>query len=286
MVSYFIIGLYLLCIPKQYALTQQQPQPQPKKMEQTPSSLHSKHESFYNYETEYYEVSALVNKLFGEWTNRYLLDNQKNKDNISSDSSLHLKIKRQLDALNGLVLQMETELLNMVNSNKYYDNQNYLNDLRNRLDACRRDCRQKKMEYQNIQQDMLLYTPKRRSSQSYLSDEEEDDLSDDNPIMNQYETRRLLERSSRSIEESLRTANEIEQSGTFILEQLADQRGVIERARSKLRTVDDEIYDSRRIISRMEWRALFQRCILITAIIVLVIVILLYVLYSLKKSFI
>ncbi len=257
-----------------------------KKMEQTPSSLHSKHESFYNYETEYYEVSALVNKLFGELTNRYLLDNQKNKDNSSSDSSLHLKIKRQLDALNGLVLQMEAELSKMFNNNN--NNENYLNDLRNRLDACRRDCRQKKLEYQKIQQDMLLYTPKRRPSQRYLSDEEEDedDLSDDNPIMNQYETRRLLESSSHSIEESLRTANEIEESGTFILEQLVDQRGVIERARSKLRTVDDEIYDSRRIISRMEWRALFQRCILITAIIVLVIVILLYVVYSLKKSFI
>jgi hypothetical protein len=239
---------------------------------------------FQSYELEYNELIVSIRNNLTKLADTPL-------QNANEFETLQRKIKRHLDMVESIVTNMEGELSTLRKHKA-------LNQLREQLDTYKRDVRQTRAEYQRLLQKILLddpiidsYSKQQKNSRDaddryYDSDDSDMDLEySSNRKDRLYETKRLLDRSSDTLQNTLRIANEIESRGHDILGTLVDQRGIIQRARDRLSETNESIWASRRILSRMEWRQFLNRCILVTAIVVLVGAILLYLVYSIQRRF-
>jgi CHASE3 domain sensor protein len=96
------------------------------------------------------------------------------------------------------------------------------------------------------------------------------------------ESRRLLATGSESLERSMRIVNDIENQGTDILSSLGEQRDQIRNTREKLNDVDGDLRTSRNILSRMEWREIYNKVILVVIILILIVFIIVFLYFQLR----
>ena len=83
----------------------------------------------------------------------------------------------------------------------------------------------------------------------------------------------VLEKTSQSIQRSTQVANESEEIGEAIMNDLGVQRETLERARTMLGETDAELTRSRRIIKRLSRSTIYNKMVLICIIIVQLLII-------------
>jgi vesicle transport through interaction with t-SNAREs protein 1 len=159
---------------------------------------------------------------------------------------------------------------------------------RRRLKAMKDNLQEYKSEFNELKQEFNFVKRhvEKFDKQNLMGDDEDhdDDITGyggDNSQM-AIETKRLLDSGSESIERSLRMVNDIENQGGDILAELGEQREQIKNSRQKLTDVDGDIRTSRNILSRMEWRNLYNKIIIVAIILLLIAFIIVFMYFQLR----
>jgi len=92
------------------------------------------------------------------------------------------------------------------------------------------------------------------------------------------EATRMLKKGTNSLSNALEVVHNIEDTGAASMAELGKQRDKIKSAAQKVHHVNEELKDSRRILSSLEWRRVLNR-VATVGIVVLLIIVLLLILY-------
>ncbi|KAL0478832.1 vesicle transport through interaction with t-SNAREs protein [Acrasis kona] len=180
--------------------------------------------------------------------------------------SLMRKLTKQMEMIDRCIRNMDV----VVNSNEITD--------RKKLKAIKERMQEYNLEHAGLKKDFVEV---KKNIDSYdkkalLGD---DDYEDYDRSYTEYgdsrgqkiaeETKRLLDSGSESLDRTLRNISDIENQGTEILSELGQQREQIMGTKKRLSDVNEDLRTSKSILSRMEWRNMYSKIIVVIIILIL-----------------
>lgn len=92
-----------------------------------------------------------------------------------------------------------------------------------------------------------------------------------------------IERTGNRLTEGYRTILETEQIGTAVLQDLSSQRETLQKSRSRLRTANEDLRQSSRIMNSMIMRSLRERAVLFGVVVVFAVVIISVIYFEIRN---